>query len=273
VKKGGLARRAGFLAQSRADTVANLTVEAGNFAPVGRAAGDSVKAVALSRFYRKMNYDAVGLSSRETAFGFDFWRSLAKDSLPVLAANVFSDPKAKKPLFKGWKSKHVKSNGQYLIKEDHDQKIGVISFVTPSAWKARKDTSSAVTYRSPYECGDLIKKLRKKCDELVVTGEFTLQEADSFARVFPDVNMIVSSGIRADQLTRQGKTAIVGSSSRGNFANYVEWKPASADTNLTFVNKTQVLDSTVPEDSTWTKTLQQVSEQVKIAGSNPPKKP
>jgi 2',3'-cyclic-nucleotide 2'-phosphodiesterase (5'-nucleotidase family) len=248
-------------------------VEAGNFAPAGKAPNDSLKALAISNFYRRMKYDAVGLSSRETAYGFDFWRDLAKDSLPVLAANVFTDAKAKKPLFKGWKSSRIKSNGQYLIKEDHGERLGVISFVSATAWKARRDTTVALTWKSPFEFGKEIKKLRKKCDELVVVGEFSLQEADSFARVFPMVNLIVSSGIRTDQMSKQGATMIVGSSARGNFANYVEWNGAPQDTTQNYVNKSQVLDSSVPEDTTWTKAITQVNEQIKAGVVAPPKKP
>jgi 2',3'-cyclic-nucleotide 2'-phosphodiesterase (5'-nucleotidase family) len=241
--------------------VANLTVEAGNFAPPYKSASDSVKALGYGDFYRKLNYDAVTLSTREATYGFEFWRNLSDNGLPILAANVYKDPKAKKPLFK---ESHAR-NGQFLIKKDHGDRLGIIGLVSESAWKARRDTSSHVTYRSPYAMADFITKIAKHVDQLTVMGEFTVPEADSLARLCPLISVIVSSGIKSDQATRQGTTLIVGIGTRGNNGNYVDWNFAAADSATNFMNKTQALDSSVPEDSTTLRMISDLNTRMRLA--------
>lgn len=258
VPKGGLARRAGYLAGVRVDSVMNLTIDAGNFSPAGRLKADSIKVTALTDFFRDVGYDAIALSSRETSFGFEFWREQADHHLPVLAANVFTDPKAKKPLFKGWKSGSIRSNGQYLLKDVPGGRIGVVGFVTESAWNARRDPADGFTFRSPFDCEKLMRKACKQCDVLIVTGEFKREEADSFAHKFPEIDLIVSSGIRTDQLVRQGTTSIIGTTARGYFANYLEWNPALSGTEIESINKSQVLDSTAAEDSSWARRVKEI---------------
>ena len=55
------------------DTVANLLVDAGNFAPLTKSAPDSIKIRALLDFYRSQGYDAVTLASREVHLGLAPW--------------------------------------------------------------------------------------------------------------------------------------------------------------------------------------------------------
>jgi 2',3'-cyclic-nucleotide 2'-phosphodiesterase (5'-nucleotidase family) len=240
------------LEQSRTDTVARLIVEAGNFAPAGRSRGDSIKVRTMADFYRSLGYDAVGLSSRELSFGVDMWKEAAHDGVPVLAANLFKDKKGKKPLFK-----------TFIIKEDRGDRLGVIGFVSESAWRAHTDTASHVYYRSPFTQSKLIRKVAKKCDHLTVLGEFTSLEADSLIRLFPQISVVVASGVRADQVTRVGNSLIVGSSTRGNYATYVDWNYAPADTGLTYVNRQQVLDTSVPEDTSVVRLVGQMNEKLK----------
>lgn len=241
MKKGGLARRAGFLKQTRADTVSNLTLEAGNFAPLSRNAADSGKVRALVDFYRQYHYDAVGLSTRETQFGFDQWKQAFAGGLPVVAANVFTDQRGKKPAFE-----------PYVIKNDHGNRLGVVGFVSESAWKARKDTATALVYKSPWECGKLIRKAAKKSDHLTVIGEFTQQQAESLIKAYPDIDVVISSGIRTDQPMPFQGSVIVGVPPRGNQANYLDWNFAAVDsaTHTRFRTRSQALDGSVLEDST-----------------------
>jgi 2',3'-cyclic-nucleotide 2'-phosphodiesterase (5'-nucleotidase family) len=240
------------------DTVANLTVEAGNFSPQTRTAADSVKTRAITDFYRTMHYDAVALSSREVAFGLDFWKTLAKEGLPVVAANVFKDKRRKKPVFE-----------PYVIKRDHDENLAVVGLVSESAWKSRRDTALGFTWKSPFEMGKVLRKAAKKSDCLAVIGEFTMQEAESLARAFPEVNAVISSGIKADQVVRAGKTLVVGASTRGNVANYLEFKPVVLDTAGAYVSKAQTLDPTVPEDSLVTRLLGHMKEQIQAVQAKP----
>jgi 2',3'-cyclic-nucleotide 2'-phosphodiesterase (5'-nucleotidase family) len=240
------------LTQTHSDTVASLIVEAGNFAPAGKSRTDSLKVETLADFYRTFHYDAVGLSSREIGFGLTTWTEAASDGVPVLAANLFKDKKGKKPLFK-----------PFVVKEDHGSRFGVIGLVSESAWRAHTDTTDGVVFRSPFTQAKIIRKAAKKCDHLTVLGEFSTEEADSLIRLFPEIDVVVASGVRTDQVTRVGNSLVVGSSSRGNYAQYVDWKYTPADTALTYVNKQQVLDPTVPEDSTAVRLLSQMNERIK----------
>ena len=245
------------MTQTRVDTVARLTLEAGNFAPAGKTRADTIKVRALTDFYRTFHYDAVGLSSRELLFGVDMWKEAARDGMPVLAANLFKDKRGKKPLFQ-----------PFIVKEDHGSRFGIIGFVSESAWKARSDTTAKVYFRSPFAQEKLIRKVARKCDHLTVLGEFTTLEADSLIRLFPDINVVVASGVRADQVTRVGNALIVGASTRGNYASYVDWNYSPGDTALTYVNKAQVLDPTVPEDTTVVRLLGQMNEKIKTPAAS-----
>jgi 2',3'-cyclic-nucleotide 2'-phosphodiesterase (5'-nucleotidase family) len=200
------------LTQSRTDTVASLVVEAGNFAPASRTRADSIRVRTLADFYRTFHYDAVGLSSRELSFGVGMWKDAAHDGVPIIAANLFKDKRCKKPIFKS-----------FVIKDDHGDRFGVIGLVSESAWRARADTSAPVFFRSPFTQGKLIRKVAKKCDHLTVLGEFTTAEADSLIHLFPQISVVVASGVRADQVTQVGNSLVVGSSTRGNYASYVDW--------------------------------------------------
>lgn len=228
-------------------------MDAGNFAPTAtRTRADTFKVRTLFDFYRKTGYDAVSLSQREMAYGVDFWKDIARDGVPVLAANLFKDKSGKKPVF-----------ATHVIKEDHGDRFGIIGFVSETTWRGHRDTTDHLHFKSPFTQEKLIRKVAKKCDHLTVLGEFTSLEADSLIRMFPEINVVVSSGIRADQVTKVGNSLIVGSSTKGNYAQYVDWNYTASDTALVYVNKHQVLDPTVPEDSSVIKLIGQMHERIK----------
>ncbi len=251
MKKGGLARRAGFLTQSRADTVLNLTVDAGNFAPATAAPGDSIKTLAFVEFYRRYGYDAVGLSNREIARGLSLWRKAAAEGLPVVAANVFQNAHSLKPVFQ-----------PYVIRKEQGRKLGVIGFVSASAWKAKRDTAAVERWESPFAMGKLVHKVAKKSDWLTVIGEFTLHEADSLVKAFPEIDLVVTSGVRTDQPTRAGHSLIIGTQAKGSFANFLDLTRAPTD-SLEYSNRSQVLDESVPIDSSEVQMLTETNNRVK----------
>lgn len=250
MKKGGLARRASFLTQSRADTVLNLTVDAGNFALPTAMPGDSLKTQAFVDFYRRYHYDAVGLSTREVARGMTLWRQAAERGLPVVVANVFP-AKGKKPLFT-----------PYIIRKDQGRKLGVIGFVSATAWRAHHDTTGATRWEAPLSMGKLVAKVAKKTDWLTVVGEFSLAEADSLIKTFPQIDLVVTSGLRTDTPARVGHSLVIGTQARGSFANFVDLSRPAAD-SLDYLNRSQVLDESVPVDSSEAQVLTETSNQVK----------
>ncbi len=222
--------------------------------------------MAFADFYRKMDYDAVGLSSSETSHGLTMWRDVAEQGLPVVAANIFESSSGKSFLsriFGGNGEKPVFE--QFIIREDHGQRLGVIGFLSPTAWKALPDSGAGLVYKSPFEMAKLVRKADRKCDHLTIVGEFTSAEADSLARAFPEVDVIISSAIRNDNAVTVGNTVIVGSTARGNNVNYVDLLPSSSD-SLQYITKTLALDGSVPEDSTVARLLIDAKDRISSAG-------
>ncbi len=236
------------------DTVANLTVEAGNFAPATRSRTDSLKTRALVNFYRMERYDAVTLSSREVQQGFGMWEQAAQEGAPIVVANLFADSRRKKTVFT-----------PYVLKKDQGDKLAVIGFLTRSAWNSRLDTSAKYSFQDPLTMGKLIKKVAKKADHLTVIGEFSSAEADTLVAHFPEIDLIVTSGIKSAERARAvGQSVIIGSNNRGYFGNYVDFAFQAAD-STSFAPSTQTLDESIPIDSTVQKFVNTVNESIKAA--------
>ena len=226
-----MARRAAFLRQARADTLANLTVEAGNFTPLTKTRADSMKAVAMLGFFQMEKYDAVTLSSRETQRGLTMWEQAAQNGAPIVVANVFKDRRAKTPVFE-----------PYVIKEDGGRKLAVIGFMAESAWKSFLDTTESYIYKSPLLMGKVIKKVAKKSDHLTVIGEFTTAEAETLVSHFPEIDLVVTSGIKSAERARQvGNAVIIGSANRGYYGNFIDFTLDSSD-STGFGPETKTLD-------------------------------
>jgi 2',3'-cyclic-nucleotide 2'-phosphodiesterase (5'-nucleotidase family) len=212
----------------------------------------------MAVFFARENYDAVTLSNRETGFGLAVWKDAIKEGMPLVAANVFRDKKAKKPYFG--------DDHQYIITEKQGKKLGVIGFIGPNAWKSlKKDSMEVVTYRSPFEMDKLIKKVAKKVNYLTVTGEFQQNEADSLAKMHPEIDMIVSSGIRSDAAYHVGRTVIVGAIAQGANGNYAQWNPAAQDSISRFVTHSMSLDTSVPKDSVGNQIVDKINARIKDA--------
>lgn len=227
-------------------------MEAGNFAPPSHTYADSVKTRTLVEFYRNYNYDAIGLSSRELRFGIPEWTLVASEGVPILAANVFSDQTAKRPLFEQW-----------VVKKDRGTRLGVIGFVSGSAWASRADTLQQLYLTSPYEMQKFVRKVARKCDHLTVLGEFTAAESDSLARTYPEIDLILSSGIRSAERPREvGNAVILGMQNRGYSCNYIEWNLAAADSTSKFRAAAATLDASIPEDSTMVRALSSAKEEM-----------
>ena len=257
-----MARRAAYLRKARADTLANLTVEAGNFTPLTFTRADSLKTRALLDFYRMEQYDAVTLSTREMSKGLGMWEQAAKDGAPIVVANLFADARGKKPIFK-----------PYIVKQEKGQDLAVIGLISESVWNARKDTAMQCTFRAPHEMGKLIKKVAKKSDHLTVIGEFTTVEAETLASRFPEIDLIVTSGIKnAERARTVANTVIIGSSNRGYYGNYVDFAAEPTD-SVRFSTKVQTLDESIPIDSSVQHFVDAVNHDIKTAPTTPANQP
>lgn len=213
---------------------------------------------ALLNFYRMEGYEAVTLSSREAQQGFAVWEQAATDGVPIIVANLFRDKRGKKTVFK-----------PYVVKEDHGDRLGVIGMLSESAWKTRRDTATAHGFKPPLEMGKLIKKVAKKTDHLTLIGDFTPAESDTLVMHFPEIDLVVSSGIKSAERARTvGNTMVIGSGSRGYSANYVEFNFDLSDSTR-FRSTTQALDESVPVDSTMQNFVNSVNLAIKNSNPTP----
>jgi 2',3'-cyclic-nucleotide 2'-phosphodiesterase (5'-nucleotidase family) len=255
IPRGGLARRAGVFQQERWDSLPVLTVDAGSFSPAGQSVVDSVKARAAAEIFRRIGYDGIALSGRELAFGLQLWQNLARDSVPILAANLFVDAQGNTPVFPS----------SFRLFKRCGRKMGVLGLVSDSAWTARIDTQTAIIFRSPFLMLAQIRKAAGKCDHLTVLGEFTFAEAESLAHAVPEISTIVSSGLRYDNTEQIGRTVIIGAAPRGGTASFIEWYFADDEIKPHFGSRAIALLDVVPSDSTITRLVGQIGERVQQA--------
>ena len=203
-------------------------------------------------------YDAVTLSTREMGQGFPLWEQAAKDGAPIVVANLYKDARRKKTVFK-----------PYVIKKDHGHTMAVIGLLTETAWRAMTDTTVHYGYRSPVEMGKLIAKVAKQSDHLTVIGDFSAGETDSLVAHFPQIDLVVSSGIKSAERARTiGNTVVIGSSNRGYFGNYVDFAFDKSDSTR-FHPSTQTLDESIPVDSTIFQFVNTVNQNVKTVANQP----
>jgi 2',3'-cyclic-nucleotide 2'-phosphodiesterase (5'-nucleotidase family) len=246
------------LKKTRPDSIANLTVEAGNFAPPPHSQGDKAKTKAFLDFYRVDRYDAITLSSSETSLGMKLWTESKQQGFPIVVANLFTDAKGKKPVFE-----------QFLIKKDHDYRLGVIGFISQVAWANLKDSTCTLTYKSPFEFKKLIHKVAKKTDHLTVLGEFSKAVAESLIHAFPEIDLVVTSANDNNgQSIPVGKSVIVGAQSKGYYGSYVDWNFSRPDTANPFILTTAALDGTHGVDTLVTNLISAANELIK-AKKNP----
>lgn len=213
---------------------------------------------ALLNFFRMEGYEAVTLSTREAQQGFAIWEAAATDGVPIVVANLFRDKRGKKTVFK-----------PYVIKEDHGDRLGVIGMLTESAWKTRRDTATVHGFKPPLEMGKLIKKVAKKTDHLTVTGDFSPAESDTLVMRFPEIDLVVSSGIKSAERPRTvGNTMIIGSGTRGYSANYIDFTFDRTDSTR-FHSTARTLDESVPVDSTVQSFVNSVNLAIKNSNPTP----
>jgi len=217
-----------------------------------------MKAVAMLGFFQMEHYDAVTLSSRETQRGFAMWEQAAQGGAPIVVANLFKDPRGKLPVF----TPHV-------IKKDGGRNLAVIGLISESAWNSRADTSATYVFKSPLAMGRVIKRVAKKSDHLTVLGEFTTAEADTLVSHFPEIDLVVSSGIKSAERARLvGNSVIIGSANRGYYGNYIDFSLDSSDSTH-FHPEIKTLDESIPVDTAVQNFVNSVNQQIK-AGTNIP---
>lgn len=243
-----MARRATFIKRSRVDSLATLVVEAGNFAAKKGDSEFSPRKKLVVDFFQEQAYDAVALGQDELTSPLSEWISAADSGLPIVAANLYGSKKSNKPLFE-----------PYRMVERNDLTMAVVGLV-PERAAVKSPDSASVRIRSPYQMKKLFKKLEKKSDVISIIGDFTPQEAESLAKCYPNIDLILSPNAQAAKALQFGNVTVMGCGSKGYFGDYVDLNLAVHD-SATAKTVRETLDQAIPADTVYEKRVS--SAQIK----------
>ncbi|MBU1706543.1 hypothetical protein KKB28_01345, partial [bacterium] len=235
-----MARRASFIETTRPEDQASLIVDIGNFADRRGARGSSYKNSVLAAYYKALEYDAIGIGKNELGMGVDSLISFVeREQLPVICANL-CDLKTHKPIFQ-----------PYLIKQDHNIRLGVVGLLSTALTTAMGSDTSHYEIRSAYTYAKRwIRKAAKKSDHLTVIGDFGNDEIDSLLNRYPEIDLLLTlSSPKGDRPIEHGNSLVLGAQQKGYYGNYIEWTLASPDTVLPYQAKKTTLDTRFPNDS------------------------
>ena len=235
-----MARRASFIDTNRPEDQASLIVDIGNFAERRGARDANYKNSVLAAYYKALEYDAVGIGKNELGMGVDSLISFVeREQLPIICANL-CDLKTHKPIFQ-----------PYMIKQDHDIRMGVVGLLSTALVPAMGPDTSRYEIRSAYTYAKRwIRKAAKKSDHLTVIGDFGKDEIDSLLNRYPEIDLLLTlSSPKGDRPIEHGNSLVLGAQHKGYYGNYIEWTLASPDTVLPYQVKKTTLDTRFPNDS------------------------
>lgn len=233
-----MARRANFYKKIRDPNANWLTLDMGNFLSAESNKQCSAKCNLMLRTYQAMKYDVLGLSSTELGLGSEVLTQI-RDTLgiPMVCANVL-DLKTQKPVVE-----------PYIIRRYGNMIIGITGLLKddPSARRGGMDTTQLKVMPQVDVARDLIPKLHRKVDAIILLCDFGNKEVDTLLKVVPQIDVIMTTGSvqPSSQVTRYGKTLLVppvGASGQNGTALTLEFNPAWGDSlgyNLVNVELTE----------------------------------
>jgi 2',3'-cyclic-nucleotide 2'-phosphodiesterase (5'-nucleotidase family) len=232
-----VARRANFYKKTRDPNANWLTLDIGNYLSAESNKQCSPKCNLMLRSYQAMKYDVLGLSSMELGLGPEVLTQI-RDTLgiPMVCANVV-DLKTQKPVVE-----------PYIIRRYGNMIIGITGLLKndPSA-RPGIDTTRLKVMPQLDVARDLIPKLHRKVDAIILLCDFGNKEVDTLLKVVPQIDVIMTTGSVQphDQVIRFGKTLLVpaiGASGQNGTALTLEFNPAWGDSlgyNLVNVELTE----------------------------------
>ncbi len=248
-----MARRATFVRNNRVDSVATVTVESGNFAPLANDTEFEKRRDLVVSFYEQEHYDAVTLGAMELNSPLTVWQEARDSGLPIVAANLYAGERSKKPIFE-----------PYRWFERAGVRMTVVGLVMERALKDSPDSAS-VRVDSPFEMQKFMKKVMKRTDHLTLIGDFTVAEADSLAKTYPFTDIIISSNSTVAVTRVTGKTVVSSCGSKGYYGEYVQMDlHESKDDSTKFNTVRETLDTKIPADTVY-------ENRVKDSGIRPRK--
>ncbi len=183
---GGLARRADFIQQALKDVFSKngdaVLVDAGNITNTSIMPHDTMKVKAILKIYNFLHYEVVNLGVTDLLLGLDFWKDFL-NSYPypeIISANTLT-PDASKYVFKP---------SFTLTRKNVD--IGFIGIVSPrfnSILSGDNKLPKIGNYADIVKSE--IKKLREKCEILILLAMANYEDCRKLATIFPDFDAII----------------------------------------------------------------------------------
>jgi hypothetical protein len=205
-----------------------------------------------------LNYDAIAVGEKDLSYGLS---ALVEDrdifDLNLICANLFYKPERQKSRRS---SKLKRPFPPYVITERGGVKFGFIALLSPTTKmsKMRAKTHEeieALTYliKSPLPIAkELISKVRKKCDILVLLAHMERSELEQFLPDFPEIDVAVlghsARSVRNEEPFLFGTVPVYIASHQGQHVGRlqitIDPDGEIADTN----NKIYFLDATYPDE-------------------------
>lgn len=209
---GGLARRAQYVADLRAQGKTVLQVDAGDgfFPYTGANPTNSPreleKAKVIARSLDRMEVDAVNVGQLDLGAGLEFLQNQlnAPYSLPLISSNLLDKQKQQFPF------------PRHKIIERNGAKIGVFGLLqTPPIFLADRLEAKDPTAVAQ----EMISELRSKCDLIICLASLEFNAAAQLAQQVPGIDIMVASrgGRTTPQPFLAQSTLVVQAGNRGKY--------------------------------------------------------
>lgn len=160
-----------------------------------------------------MEYDAVGLSTRDLRAGRDFFSQQEIKQVPFVSSNILT--KEHKPAF-----------APFLIKDTNSNKIAIIGL---TGGKDKLDDFIISDWRSALQ--KQLSVVSKRADFLLLLSSLTLEENRKLCEMFPEIDAIISTIISRGNITEiiNNNTLLTQVSPKGKILGQLEitWSPTT----------------------------------------------
>jgi len=222
-------------------------VDAGNYVDRSASGGCSNKCQFMVVSYRDLRYDVLNIGKQEAWMGYETLVQI-RDTIKnteFVSANLI-DLNTKRPLFK-----------PYVIKDYGKFRVGVLGLLNEADFPKGNlllDSVNLSVIPSLDAAKKYIPLLARKTDAIVVMTELGSQQADSLATLYPDIDLILSTGsIRGGEVPYAvKKTHVAGTGSSGYSGHYamLEFNPSWPD-SVAFSSFKDELTDAYDEPGMW----------------------